>query len=226
MTESPRQALWAFGFAGLHFLGSAGGQRDRDDHRAIAAPGVSCCRGTRGGHLPRRRQAWPASRFATLAASQLILFAAAFDIVLNGELEATNYFSRRRTTSSRWRPGVGARAHLQPRPPHLRPRLRLRHIAVRVDDLDGTLASLAEQASSLRKHRTRSARAARASASSRTRTVSFEYRVNATGLSYSGSVRRCPCHRRPRDQQADVSACHAVARCPRAGAGPPSDPLT
>jgi hypothetical protein len=98
------------------------------------------------------------------------------------------------------------------------------HIAVRVDDLDGTLASLAEQASSLRKHRTRSARAARASGSSRTRTVSFEYRVNATGLSYSGSVRRCPCHRRPRDQQADVSACHAVARCPRAVSGPAFGP--
>ena len=43
------------------------------------------------------------------------------------------------------RPGGGARADLQPRPPQLRDRYGVRAYRDRVDDLDETLARLAEQ---------------------------------------------------------------------------------
>ena len=61
------------------------------------------------------------------------------DIVRNGELEATNYFFG--IGDQR----VGARADVQPRRPHLRPRHGLRAHRRRVDDLEQTLADLKEQ---------------------------------------------------------------------------------
>ena len=61
------------------------------------------------------------------------------DIVRNGEKEATNYFFSLGDAK------IGARADVQPRRPHVRPGNGYGHIAVGVDDLDGTLARLGEQ---------------------------------------------------------------------------------
>ena len=62
------------------------------------------------------------------------------DIVRDGEKEATNYFF------GVPRPGRGARAHLQPRRAHVRPRHRATATSPSaVDDLEQTLAALKEQ---------------------------------------------------------------------------------
>jgi lactoylglutathione lyase len=65
-------------------------------------------------------------------------FSRDLDIVPNGELEATNYFFSIGG-------GERARADLQPRRAHLRDGTAYGHVAIGVDDLDGTLERLKDQ---------------------------------------------------------------------------------